>query len=159
MEDQAIIQLYWQRLESAIGETKTKYGRLLRSISKGILKNQEDAEECENDTYLKAWNTMPPQGPDHLSAFLAKIIRNLSLDRYDSQRAEKRGSGEVPLLLDELSEVIADERAFPAETEALSEQLNAFLFGSLKTEARVMFLRRYWFSDSVPEVAERMGCG
>lgn len=93
-----------------------------------------------------------------LSAFLAKIIRNLSLDRYDARHAEKRGGGEVLLLLDELAEVIADEAAFPADTEDLSEVLNAFL-GRLKPDARTIFLRRYWFGDSVQEISARSGFG
>lgn len=158
MEDRAIVALYWKRAETAILETKKQYGRLLLSISRGILRNEEDAEECENDTYLKAWNTIPPKRPDKLSAFLAKITRNLSLDRYDAQHAEKRGGGEVPLLLDELAEVIADETAFPEDTEGLSEVLNAFL-GRLKPDARTIFLRRYWFGDSVQEISARSGFG
>jgi RNA polymerase sigma factor, sigma-70 family len=158
MEDRAIIALYWKRAETAILETKKQYGRLLLSISRGILRNEEDAEECENDTYLRAWDTIPPKRPEKLSAFLAKITRNLSLDRYDEKHAEKRGGGEVPLLLDELAEVIADEAAFPADTEDLSEVLNAFL-GRLKPDARTIFLRRYWFGDSVQEISARSGFG
>lgn len=158
MEDRAIVALYWKRAETAILETKKQYGRLLRSISRGILRNEEDAEECENDTYLRAWDTIPPKRPEKLSAFLAKITRNLSLDRYDAKHAEKRGGGEVPLLLDELAEVIADEAAFPADTEDLSEVLNAFL-GRLKPDARTIFLRRYWFGDSVQEISVRSGFG
>ena len=158
MEDRAIVALYWKRAETAILETKKQYGRLLLSISRGILRNEEDAEECENDTYLRAWDTIPPKRPEKLSAFLAKIICNLSLDRYDAKHAEKRGGDEVPLLLDELTEVIADEAAFPADTEDLSEMLNAFL-GRLKPDARTIFLRRYWFGDSVQEISARSGFG
>ena len=158
MEDRAIVALYWKRAETAILETKKQYGRLLLSISRGILRNEEDAEECENDTYLRAWDTIPPKRPEKLSAFLAKITRNLSLDRYDAMHAEKRGGGEVPFLLDELAEVIADEAAFPADTEDLSEVLNAFL-GRLKPDARTIFLRRYWFGDSVQEISARSGFG
>ena len=158
MEDRAIVALYWKRAETAILETKKQYGRLLFSISRGILRNEEDAEECENDTYLRAWDTIPPKRPEKLSAFLAKITRNLSLDRYDARHAEKRGGGEAPLLLDELAEVIADEAAFPADTEDLSEMLNAFL-GRLKPDARTIFLRRYWFGDSVQEISARSGFG
>ncbi|WP_308682642.1 RNA polymerase sigma factor [Stomatobaculum longum] len=158
MEDRAIVALYWKRAETAILETKKQYGRLLFSISRGILRNEEDAEECENDTYLRAWDTIPPKRPEKLSAFLAKITRNLSLDRYDAMHAEKRGGGEVPLLLDELAEVIADETAFPTDTEGLSEVLNAFL-GRLKPDARTIFLRRYWFGDSVQEISARSGFG
>jgi len=158
MEDRAIVALYWKRAETAILETKKQYGRLLLSISRGILRNEEDAEECENDTYLRAWDTIPPKRPEKLSAFLAKITRNLSLDCYDAKHAEKRGGGEVPLLLDELAEVIADETTFPADTEDLSEVLNAFL-GRLKPDARTIFLRRYWFGDSVQEISARSGFG
>lgn len=158
MDDRAIVALYWKRAETAILETKKQYGRLLLSISRGILRNEEDAEECENDSYLRAWDTIPPKRPEKLSAFLAKITRNLSLDRYDAKHAEKRGGGEEPFLLDELAEVIADEAAFPADTEDLSEVLNAFL-GRLKPDARTIFLRRYWFGDSVQEISARSGFG
>ena len=158
MDDRAIVALYWKRAETAILETKKQYGRLLLSISRGILRNEEDAEECENDTYLRAWDTIPPKRPEKLSAFLAKITRNLSLDRYDAKHAAKRGGGEVPLLLDELAEVVADEKAFPTDTEGLSEVLNAFL-GRLKPDARTIFLRRYWFGDSVQEISARSGFG
>ena len=89
MEDGQIIDMYFKRLEDAIVETKNKYGRLLVSVSMGILKNMEDALECENDTYMKAWNTIPPQRPNILSAFLSKVIRNISLDRYDAMNAKK----------------------------------------------------------------------
>ena len=88
MDDRAIVALYWKRAETAILETKKQYGRLLLSISRGILRNEEDAEECENDSYLRAWDTMPPKRPEKLSAFLAKITRNLSLDRYDAKHRE-----------------------------------------------------------------------
>lgn len=98
MEDQKIIDLYFQREEIAISETKSKYSRLLLSISYGILKIMADAEECENDTYWKTWNAIPPKQPENLPAFLSKIVRNLSLDRYDSLHAEKRGRGEIPLI-------------------------------------------------------------
>ena len=109
MEDRQIIDMYFQRLEDAIVETKNKYGRLLVSVAMGILKNMEDALECENDTYMKAWNSIPPQKPNILSAFLSKITRNISLDRYDAMHAEKRGGGEILLLLDELAETLGDE--------------------------------------------------
>ena len=93
MEDQKIIALYFQRVETAITESKNKYSRLLLSISYGILKIMADAEECENDTYLKTWNAIPPKQPENLQAFLSKIVRNLSLDRYDSLHAEGGNSG------------------------------------------------------------------
>ena len=158
MEDQKIIALYFQRVETAITETKNKYSRLLLSISYGILKIMADAEECENDTYLKTWNAIPPKKPENLPAFLSKIVRNLSLDRYDSLHAEKRGGGEMPLVLEELSEVLPDKGTIPGESNALSELIDTFL-ASLKPENRNIFMRRYWFMDSVSEIAEESGFG
>lgn len=160
MEDQFIIELYFQRSDRAIAETQGKYGRMLRSIALGILKSMPDAEECENDTYLKTWNAIPPQRPAVFSAFLSKITRNLSLDRYDEMHAAKRGSGEVPALLDELAECLPDpsDAAEHVENEELAEMLNHFLEG-LKPDARNIFMRRYWFGDSVQEIAEKTGSG
>ena len=158
MEDQKIIALYFQRAETAISETKNKYSRLLLSISYGILKIMADAEECENDTYLKTWNAIPPKQPDNLPAFLSKIVRNLSLDRYDSLHAEKRGGGEVPVVLEELSEVLPDKGAIPGESNELSELIDSFL-ARLKPESRNIFMRRYWCMDSVSEIAEESGFG
>jgi len=157
VEDNAIIELYFQKSENAISETRLKYGRMLRSISFGIVKSMEDAEECENDTYLKTWNTVPPVRPHILSAFLSKITRNLSLDRYEHIHAEKRGGGEVPLLLDELAECIPDKNMSALEQDSeLAEILNRFL-GSLKKDARIIFMRRYWYGDSITEIAEKSG--
>ena len=160
MDDQVIINLYFKRSENAIAETKTKYGRMLRGVAFGILKSTPDAEECENDTYLKTWDSIPPTKPIMFSAFLSKIIRNLSLDRYDHIHTEKRGSGEIPLLLDELSECIPDgnSTAEQAELEELKEIINVFL-GSLKADARNIFMRRYWFGDSVQGIASYSGFG
>jgi|APHig6443717497_1056834.scaffolds.fasta_scaffold27409_2 RNA polymerase sigma factor (sigma-70 family) len=160
MEDQVIINLYFDRSENAIAETKTKYGRMLRGIALGILKSMSDAEECENDTYMKTWDSIPPTRPNVFLAFLSKIIRNLSLDRYDYIHAEKRGSGEILLLLDELSECIPDRNNTTehAEEEELKEIINVFL-DSLKADARNIFMRRYWFGDSVQEIAFYSGFG
>ena len=160
MDDNTIIELYFGRSEEAIRETKGKYGRMLLSIAFGILKNQSDAEECENDTYLKTWNAIPPARPSVFSAFLSKITRNLSLDRYDEIHAQKRGAGEIPLVLDELSECIpAGGDIFDqlAEKE-LTDLINGFL-SELNPEARNIFMRRYWFGDSLPEIAARGGIG
>lgn len=158
MEDQKIIDLYFQREEIASSETKSKYSRLLLSISYGILKIMADAEECENDTYWKTWNAIPPKQPENLPAFLSKIVRNLSLDRYDSLHAEKRGRGEIPLVLEELSEVLPDQGTFFGESYELSELMDSFL-ATLKPESRNIFMRRYWFMDSVAEIAEKSGSG
>ena len=110
MEDSAIIDLYWAREERALTETDTKYGHMCRSIAYQILQDRWDSEECVNDTWLRAWNAMPPQRPTILSAFLSRITRNLSLDRYKAARAEKRGGGQMPLALEELGDCV------PAQT-------------------------------------------
>lgn len=162
MEDQLIIDMYFARDEQAIGATRDKYGRLLRSIAYGILRNNEDSEECENDTYLKVWNVIPPTRPSVLQAFLARITRNLSLDRYDQLHAAKRGAGEVPLIIEELEECISDERASATDDEADDEELKRILDRFLETlpqDTRKIFMRRYFFGDSVNEIAERFGFG
>lgn len=158
MEDHTIINLYIERSENAIVETKSKYGRMLRGIALGILKCMSDAEECESDTYMKTWDSIPPAKPNVFSAFLSKITRNLAPDRYDYIHAEKRGSGEIPMLLDELSECISDGNDVldHAEKMEIQEIINAFL-ASLKTDARNIFMRRYWFGDSVQEIASYSG--
>lgn len=154
MEDQKIIDLYWSRSESAISETADKYGRYCRRIAYNILHNHEDCEECVNDTYFRAWNTMPPNRPNRLSAFLGKIVRNLSLDRYDSYTTEKRGLGQVPLALEELEACIPSS----SDTEqvidelALAQLLNHFLSG-MKSEPRMIFVQRYWYLNSIKEIA------
>lgn len=106
MEDRQIVDLYWARSENAISETERKYGRYCYYIAYNILHNNEDSEECVNDTYLNAWKAMPNQRPSKLSTFLGKITRNLSLNRWELYNAEKRGSGQIPLALDELHECI-----------------------------------------------------
>ena len=120
--------------------------------------NNQDCEECINDTYLKAWNTIPPKYPKQLSTFLGKIVRNLSLDLYDKYTAEKRGFGQVPLVLDELEGCIpAASRTEQAIDEfALAELLNHFLAG-VKQEQRSIFVQRYWYLNSVKEIAENFG--
>lgn len=162
MEDQVIIDMYFARDEQAIACTRDKYGRLLQSIAYGILKSREDSEECENDTYLKTWNVIPPTRPTSFQAFLAKITRNLSLDRYDQMHAAKRGAGEVPLMIEELEECIADRGAAAAddssEDEELKDILNRFL-GTLPADARKIFMRRYFFGDSVNDIADLFGFG
>ena len=105
MEDQTIIELYWARDEQAIRETEQKYGAYCRSIAHGILRSHQDAEECVNDTWLRAWNVIPPQRPFVLRAFLGKITRNLSLKVWERTRAQKRGGGQLPLVLEELEDV------------------------------------------------------
>ena len=161
MEDELILNLYFDRNEDAINQTRVKYSRLLHSVAFGILKNHEDSEECENDTYLKAWNTIPPTRPDVLSAFLSRITRNLSLDLYEKMHAVKRGGNEVPLILDELAEVIPYE-GMDSEDESQGEELKKILddfLSELTPDARLIFMRRYWFGDSVQEVADKLHFG
>lgn len=159
MEDSAIIDLYFARSESAISETQTKYGRMLMSVSMRILRNTEDADEAVNDTYMKTWNSIPPTRPNIFSAFLTRIVRNVSLDKLDSANAAKRGAGEIPAVLDELEECIADSRIpVPGEGMELKEILNAFLEKE-KPEARKIFVRRYFFGSDIKEIAEIYGIG
>ena len=158
MTDESIIRLYWDRNEDAITETDRKYGRYCFSISYNILCNKEDSEECVNDTYNRAWNSIPPQKPSILSAFLGKIVRNISLNRYKELTAQKRGGKQIDLILDELCEIVSDMPG--PEDKALHKQLiqaiNDFLAG-LPTEKRVMFVRRYWYADDISAIAKRMG--
>ncbi len=157
MEDREIIDLYWARSQNAVAETKTRYGRLIYSIAMKILRRHEDADECENDTYLRAWNSMPPARPAVLSAYLGKITRNLALDRYDQEHAAKRGGSQIPLILEELEECIPDESGMELPLE-MKDLLNHFL-EEQTTTARKIFLRRYWFGDSVKEIALLYGLG
>lgn len=142
MEDKDIMALYFARSERAIGETQEKYGRMLQSIALGILRSRPDAEECENDMYLQTWNRIPPTRPSVFSAFLSRITRNLALDRYDKLHARKRGGGEVPLLLDELSECIPDRSSDedPVGEEELIRIIDQFLSG-LNRESGVIPMR------------------
>ncbi|MCD7848166.1 MAG: sigma-70 family RNA polymerase sigma factor [Oscillospiraceae bacterium] len=160
MDDNLIIDLYWARSEDAIGETDKKYGSYLGTIAYNILYSHEDSSEAVNDTYLRAWDSMPPERPNILSAYLGKITRRISLNKRRDQRAEKRGGGEINLVLDELSESIPSGFSVEQEVDAkaLGETLNKFL-GNLKETERDMFLRRYWYMDSVKDIAEMFGCG
>lgn len=158
MEDSKIIQLYWNRDESAIPATSEKYGVYCTSIARNILKNEEDTEECVNDTYFNAWNSIPPQRPSVLSAFLGRITRNLSFNRYKLLHTQKRGGGELPLVLEELTEVVSGKESVEQELERkeLLAEINSFLAGIPK-EKRQMFVRRYWYAEPVNEIAKRFG--
>lgn len=152
MEDERIIDLYWQRDQRALAETGQKYGAYCHAIAFGVLHDREDAEECVNDTWLRAWDSIPPQRPNKLSAFLGRITRNLALDRYDYNHAAKR-SGSFDQLLSELSDCIPSTRDDYAQLE-LSEILSAFL-RELPEKQRNLFLRRYWYCESLDELARR----
>ncbi len=160
LDDNLIIDLYWARSESAIGETDKKYGGYLKTIAYNILYSFEDAGEAVNDTYLRAWDSMPPERPNILSAYLGKITRRISLNKRRDQRAEKRGGGEIDLVLDELAESLPSKSSVEEEVDAnaLGEVLNRFL-GELKETERDVFLRRYWYMDSIKDIAGMFGCG
>lgn len=154
MEDTQIIELYFARDQQAIQETGQKYGRLCFSVAHNILHSKEDSEECVNDTYLGAWNAIPPKQPNSLTAFLCKITRNLSLKRLDYNKARKR-SPEVLLSFEELETVLADEQIQPqVSDEDIAEAISRFL-QSESPEHRNVFLRRYWFCDSIQSIAQR----
>jgi RNA polymerase sigma-70 factor (ECF subfamily) len=154
VEDQEIIALYWSRDQRAVAETALRYHPYCFTVAHNILSSHEDAEECVNDTWLRAWNAMPPQRPQVLRAFLGKITRNLSLDRYRRRTAEKRG-GELALVDVELDECMAggsiDDGLNVEETGAL---IDRFLRQCDKT-SRVLFVRRYWYLDSISALARR----
>lgn len=157
MEDNKIIDLYWSRSEQAIKETDTKYGKYCFTIAHNILHDRSDSEECVNDTYMHAWNYIPPGRPNKLSVFLGKICRNLSLDKLKFRTAEKRGKGEPYLILDELKECIPcnDNTESIAEDMVIVEVLNRFLTG-LDVEKRKIFMRRYWYMNSIGEISKAM---
>jgi len=158
MTDEKIIELYWERSEAAIEETDRTYGRYFRSVAYGILWDEEDAKETVNDTYLKAWNSIPPERPNYLKAFLARITRQLSINRLEQNTAKKRGAGQYELILDELAECIPDHDNGEdiADMTALRDTLNRFL-RSLPSESRSVFIRRYWHTQPITVIAEECG--
>lgn len=155
MEDHQIINLFWARREQAITELTNKYDKVLRKISVNILNNPFDAEECVNDTYLAAWNSIPPQNPNPLPTYLCRIVRNLSIKKYHANTALKRNSY-YDVSLNELEACISSPNTVDSEYEAkeFAAIIDAFL-DTLNTEQRVMFMRRYWFSDSLADIAKR----
>lgn len=157
-DDQKIIELYCSRSENAIAETAGKYGKYCNAIAYGILGSREDAQECVSDAYLTAWNAIPPRRPADLGTYLGKITRNLSIDRLRARSREKRGGGEAPLALDELEEVVAGSDSPENETvrKELIAALNRFL-GELTAQERYVFVRRYWYLDSLTDIAEKTG--
>ncbi len=158
MQDEKIVQLYWDRDEQAIGESSAKYGAYCSAIAGNILNSRTDAEECVNDTWLRAWNAMPPHWPVLLQAFLGKITRNLAFDRYKALRAQKRGGGQMDLVLDELAECVSgrDDPQDAWQAEELRREIDAFLL-ALPEEQQAIFLLRYWYADSVQAIAKRFG--
>ena len=152
MEDRSIIELYLKRDEQAIAESRAKYGKLCRYIAQSILASPEDAEEVENDAYLKAWNSIPPQNPHSLSAYLAAICRSGAIDRLRGKTRVKRG-GAYAETVEELSECLPDgDAAQITDRIVLRDALNRFL-RELPKEQRVLFMQRYWWALSVKELA------
>ena len=158
MDDTAIIELYWAKNQDAITETEKAYGRRLQGIAQRIVLVREDAQECVSDTYLAVWHAIPPRRPGILSAFLGKIARHLAIDRWRKSSAQKRGGGEMALALDELEDCVADSHTLEQtlDRRELSRSVNAFLAGLPETERKV-FLCRYWYLDSVKEIAAYFG--
>jgi len=156
--DEVIIGMYWNRDERAIVQTDEKYHIYCHTIADRILHSNDDAEECVNDTWLRAWNTIPPQKPSNLRLFLGRITRNLSLDRYRRMHADKRGGGEMPVLLEELSEFATERDAVYEEVQKneLANRLNLFL-SELSLRDRTVFLKRYFYAMSVGEIAAQIG--
>ena len=158
MEDYKIVDLYWERKERAIAETEKKYGKMLHSLSYSLLSSWEDAEECVNDTYIGAWNTMPSARPMYLGPYLSKIARRLSIDRWRHDHRAKRGGANA--LVEELTDCIPDDNTPMAEYQRglLRNELNAFLM-SLGEEKRAIFVRRYFYAQPVNVIAAEMGIG
>lgn len=158
MKDTEILDLYWGRNEQAITETEKVYGKYCYSIAWRILYDREDSDECVNDTWLRAWNAIPPNRPGRLAVFLGTITRNLSLDRWKERRTLKRGKGEMTVSLDELAECIPDVNSTESAVEAaeLERLMNAFLHTLPERECNI-FLRRYWYVEEYREIARRYG--
>ena len=157
MEDRDIVALYFARSENAIAETARKFGAYCRTIAYNILASRRDAEECENDTWLAAWNSMPPNRPARLAPYLGRITRNLAVDRYDQRRAQKRGDG-FDAVLDELADCLPAPGTVAGEVEAAetARQISDFLRAQPE-QARRIFLRRYWYCDKTGDIARRYG--
>lgn len=157
MDDKAIIDLFFERSEQAIRELDTKYGKTCHKVSYNILNNQQDAEECVNDAYLGTWNAIPPQRPNPLLTFLCRIVRNLSIMRYHANTATKRNSA-YDIALEELENCLSSGITVEDEVEGklLVQTIEDFL-DTLSQDSRVIFMRRYWFSDSYAEIAKQVG--
>ena len=152
MDDRRIVELFFDRNEQALTETRQKYSRYLHRVAHNILQNQQDAEECVNDTYLRAWNAIPPHRPSRLSIFLGKITRHLALDRYAALTADKRGGGNQAAILEEWRDALPNVDGDPADDMAVRDALNRFL-RQLPADKRRMFIRRYWYGDTIAAIA------
>lgn len=156
VKDSEITELYWQRSCEAIRQSDSKYGSYCMKIAENILHSREDSEECVSDTWLNAWNSIPPKRPDNLKLFFAKLTRNLAFSSYRINSAAKRGGGELTVVLDELSECIAAKSNVERDYEyaELGQCINAFVRLLPERECNI-FVRRYFFTESVEEISER----
>ena len=157
LPDEEIVNLYFDRSEEAIAACQVKYGKSCHTVAYNILHSDEDAEECVNDTWLRAWNSIPPERPTRLGAWLSTVTRRLALTRYEKKTAAKRNGG-MEASLEELSECVTAGSLTIADEVALSEAINGFL-ASLPTRTRMIFMRKYWYMDSIADIAAAMGMG
>ncbi|MBR4941537.1 MAG: sigma-70 family RNA polymerase sigma factor [Clostridia bacterium] len=156
MEDKTIVELFWQRAENALSAVSEKYGKLCRRLAENILGNSADAEECFNDTLLSLWKFIPPERPENLGAYAAKITRNHALDSLERKNALRRGGGRTAVCLDELDACLPANNGDMADDLALKNALDKFL-GTLSEDARKIFMKRYWFMRDIPEIARETG--
>lgn len=156
-EDKKIIELFFERSEQALQELDLKYGKICHKLSYNIVNNRQDAEECVNDAYFGAWNTIPPANPDPLLSYLCKIVRNISLKTYYKKKAAMRNSI-YDVAMQEIEDCLSDPSTVETEIEAkeLAHIIESFL-DTLTEENRVIFMRRYWFSDSYKDIARHVG--
>lgn len=158
MDDQEILELFWQRSETAVAEAAEKYGGYCRKVAYNILHSDPDAEECLNDALFSAWGAIPPARPQKLSAFLGRLTRNAALNRWKRDHTQKRGMGQTEEALSELSDCIpgGDSPENAVESKELTASIQRFLV-SLPQEKRRVFLRRYWYLSPIEEIAEERG--
>ena len=156
MDDKQIVQLYLDRNKQAVSATAEKYGNSCTEIAKNILGDKEEAAECVNDAYLKAWNSIPPHNPKSLSVFLGNITRDLAIKRYKEKFCSKQDGDEVAMILEEIAEFVSDTEEHAVDLEELFEAINGFL-GGLPMEKRSIFICRYWYFDRVSDIAKRFG--
>ena len=155
LPDEAIVALYFDRSEEAIAACQVKYGKTCHTIAYNILHSDEDAEECVSDTWIRAWNAIPPEKPARLGAWLSTVTRRLALTRYEKKTAAKRYGG-METSLDELSECVSAGSLTLADEVALSNAINSFL-ASLPARTRMIFMRKYWYMDSIADIANALG--
>ncbi len=156
MDDNKIMELYFRRDEEAITQTKECYGGRLKALAYRILHSSEDAEECENDTYMKAWASIPPQKPQHFFAYLAKICRNTALKMSEKQQAQKR-SAVIVELSQELSECLPDQHALEDTAEQELGQIISTFLKTVSKENRIIFVRRYFLSETIADISQTLG--